>query len=383
MSTAVILLAGALGAAVFMIWLDRMIENDRVGLYLVLGVTAFDVFVDLPRLEPFGLAVDHLDVLLVVLIASLVARLLRGWRPSPLVGLVILVFALTSFSILRGSVLFGADAAINEARDQLYLFATILYASFLHADTVTREQVADAWLMLCKALVFVAAVRWVIVLTGLPLVGKWYSEDYWGLRTIFSGPTMTIAQGALILLPRILRGEATRSEFRWALTFLAAVVVLQHRSVYAVMLLGAAVMVWRHRSTLSRRFVMAMIGCSILAAGAFVTVLDAGELAGQASSADASSTVTFEWRVAGWQVLLAESGPQGPEDALFGEPYGAGYERVLPTGGTVDVSPHNHYLEMLLRIGIVGILLVLIVGVGTWLTLRGARPEIGDPLLSD
>lgn len=376
-------LIAVIGLGAFLYWLDRMIESDRVGLYLVLGISASDVLIDPPRLEPGGIAVDHIDVLLVVLIASLVARLLRGWRPSPMVSVLILIYILITFSIARGSTEFGIPASINEARDTLYLFATILYASFLRSDRPTRVQVGRAWMIFCQALVAISLLRWAIVLTGLPLRGEWFSDDYWGLRVVTSGEALSIAQGALILLPRILRGEATLAERRLAGVFAASVFMLQHRSVYAVMLCGAAVMIWRHRFLLDRRFVMTMIASSVLAAAAFVSVLDSGELAEQASTADASSTVTFEWRAAGWVALLQDSAPSGPEDVLFGTPYGSGYERVLATGERVDVAPHNQYLELMLRIGIVGLGLVLLVGFGTWSRLRTAVPSTGDPLLSD
>ncbi len=371
------------GLAAFLFCLDRMIESDRIGLYLVLGISAADVLFELPRPELGGIAVDHIDLLLVVLIASLVARLLRGWRPSPMVSVLLLTYVLIAFSIARGSSQFGLPAAINEARDVLYLFATILYASFLGSDRPTRDEVGRAWILFCKVLVGISVLRWAIVLSGAPLLGDWYSDDYLGLRVVTSGEAFSIAQGALILLPRLLRGEASAAERRLAIVFAVTVIVLQHRSVYAVMLCGAALMLWRHRFGMDRRFVMTMIASSTIAAAAFVSVLDSGEIAEQASTADASSTVTFEWRAAGWVALLQDAAPSGPEEVLFGTPYGSGYERVLPTGERVDVAPHNQYLETMLRIGVVGLGLVLLVGFGTWARLRTATPSTGDPLLSD
>jgi hypothetical protein len=382
--TTLLVLIGAALAGGALLWvIDRVIEDQLIGLYLVLGLSILNLVVDLPEPNVLGLTVTPYDVVFVILVAALLARVLRGWAPMTLQLGVVLVVVVIAYSIARGTLLFGLAPAVNEARITLHLFAVIIYSSFFVATTATREVVGRLWTTYCVGLLGVAVLRWAMVFGGLPGRGDWYDPSYGGLRVIYSNETLSLAAGFLILLPRMLRGDATRREWQLGTAFGLAVLILQHRSVIAVMLFASAVMLSRHRQHLSRRVVYGMGMACVLLAGLLVTAFDSGQLADQASSADAGNTVTFEWRVSGWQVLLRDSGPSTPEDALLGKPYGSGYQRLLPSGERVDVFPHNMYLEFLLRIGVFGLLLLLTVAVAAWMRLRRGVPHIGSALLDN
>lgn len=379
----VLLLAGAI-AVLGLIWLlDTVIRSQRTGLYLIVGLNVVDLAVSLPRADVGGTTVTVNDVVFVVVMAALLARVLRGWSPSTLQLGIILLLCIIIFSIARGTLVFGLASSVNEARSTLYFVSVILYASFLSPDDGTRTEAARLWFAYALGLVGVTVLRWAIVLGGLPGRGNWFDPGYGGLRVIYSDETLAISAAFLIVFPRIIRGEATRREWQLGAVFGGTVLVLQHRSVIAVLLAGAAVLLWYHRHLLSRQVVYG--GClAAMAVGvALVTLLDGGQLASQASQADAANTVTFEWRIQGWQVLLRDSGPTGPEEAALGKPYGSGYERRLPTGERVDVAPHNMYLELLLRVGLAGLGVYVGIGLIAWNRLRRHRPTMGSGYLDD
>lgn len=383
MTDLAVLIPAAAGLVGLLLLLDRVIENPRAGMYVVVVLGVAEVALELPEPSVGGITVTVNDVIFMVVVTSLVARLLRGWSPSPLQIGVMLLLVIMGYSIARGAMSFALPSAVNEAREMLYFFAVVLYASALSPDRFTRAQVTRIWFGYAGALVGLTVLRWLIVFGGLPGRGDWYDPSYGGLRVIYSNETLAIALAFMMVLPKILRGEAGRFDWPMACVFGGSVLLLQHRSVIAVMLVGAAVLVWRHRDQLSRTFVY-MVGAAAVVMGALlVTVFDAGQLASQASSADASNTVTFAWRVQGWQVLLEDAGPTGPEEALFGQPYGSGFERVLPTGERVSVAPHNMYLELLFRVGLVGAVVYLAMGLVTWNRLRQDAPTGGGQYLDN
>jgi hypothetical protein len=344
------------------LWLlDRVIADQRVGLQVVVAMAVLRLLVPLPDIFIGAVSVKVDDLVLVLLVTALLARAVRGWSPTTLQLSVLLLLVIVAWSVVRGMLDIDLFAPVNQARPTLYLIAVVLYASFLGSDRPTREDVARLWTLYATGVLGVALIRWAIVFGGLPGRGAWYEPAYYGLRVIYSNETLAVAVAFVMLLPPILRGEATRRQWQLATAFGGAVVVLQHRSVLAVMLLGGALMLLRHRQRLSRRIVYGGATGALVMAVALVTLLDGGELAAQAASADAA----------------------GPEELLLGRPYGSGFERVLPTGERVDVAPHNMYLELLLRVGVIGLGLYLAVGIILWRQLRRHQPVDGSSLLDD
>ena len=78
-----------------------------------------------------------------------------------------------------------------------------------------------------------------------------------------------------------------------------------------------------------------------------------------ASGGDGSST-TFSWRVQGWTALLTGEQMNSARKRLIGNPFGTGWERTVLTSDGVPVvrgeTPHNFYVQTLLRSGPLGLL---------------------------
>lgn len=370
-----VILAGMGLLALFV--LDLTLERQDVPWIFVGGLAlAREVADPLPSVDAGGIRINGEDMIFAVAMAVVVGWLFRGialQAPQILLGLAL---AIAFLSIGRGALEHGLPAAVNEARETLYFLGAALLGSFAPVDAASRRRLMNGWLVLCWSIVALAVLRWLIVFSGLPFRGPWYEPEFAGLRVLASNGSLVLAMGFLMLMPRVLRGWSTTREFVSAIAFGATVVLLQHRSVWLALVLGTAFMGWEYRRDLSRRLVMGL-GATVVVLGAVtISLLDVAALSDQASRADAASDTTWQWRVSGWADLLEESGPVGPVEYGLGAPYGSGWERSVSAGFDVDVPPHNFYLEMLLRIGIIGVVLVVLAG---WQSARRLRAhEVDD-----
>jgi hypothetical protein len=313
----------------------------------------------LPGLTLGSFSIHLEDGVLALLVAAVVARGLRGARfTGPSAGLVGIA-VLAGLACARGLLLHDLAEVLNEARQTLYFLAAALYVASRRATPDLRDWVARCWCGLAGVLVAVAVFRWLIVLAGLPLTGSWYNPDFLGLRVIPSDAALVLTQSFLLLLPAWLTGGLSRGWRRFGVALGACVLVLQHRSVWATLLAGAALVVVQQRQV---RRLAVPLGLAAAAALAVSLLFAPGPPPRAALEESPANTDTFEWRVEGWRVLLRDSGPQGPVEALVGRPYGTGWERRLASVGyTTDVAPHNFYVELGLRTGLVGVgLLVLL-----------------------
>lgn len=86
---------------------------------------------------------------------------------------------------------------------------------------------------------------------------------------------------------------------------------------------------------------------------------------------DALDEGNWLWRVSSWQSLLLAFANLPALDQLFGQPYGSGWERQILTGTTVQVSAHNMYISVLLRLGAFG--LALYISILIWAIVRAKR----------
>jgi hypothetical protein len=79
-----------------------------------------------------------------------------------------------------------------------------------------------------------------------------------------------------------------------------------------------------------------------------------GSVVQQAAKVTEDKSNTFTNRAEGWQELLKGWAKSGPVGLLVGAPFGSGYERVQENG-LVAWAPHNYYVQLLLRSGLLGL----------------------------
>jgi hypothetical protein len=356
------------GALVALGLVELAIRRTDVGATLVLLVLLLD-----EALPHIGLAVfvgpfrvSANDLLFVVLIAAGVARLLRLRRVTPPQRLLIFLALLVVLSVFRGLEQFLLTSTINEARALLRIVAAALYFATVEPRLDILDRIGALLLFTALALGLITLARWGANTVGI--TGGFFGDSD-DLRVVPAASALIIAQGALISLPFL--GDRKKGLLRFAAPILLVfVVLLQHRSVWVVTAAGVVYLAYRDRE-LSKRVMTALIVGLVIFTTLLFTVFAEDDEVSEQLSTSAQSTDTFEWRVNGWLALFRDSSPGDPVEWAIGKPYGSGWQRVAAsTGQTIEVSPHNFYIESLLRVGIVGLTALLLAYA---IALRGPR----------
>jgi hypothetical protein len=75
-----------------------------------------------------------------------------------------------------------------------------------------------------------------------------------------------------------------------------------------------------------------------------------------------SGSGNLTWRVEGWEALV-EAWSHSSTDWAVGQPVGSGFARQVE-GLETNVHPHNFYIEILVRTGVVGLVALVALTVG-------------------
>jgi O-antigen ligase len=131
--------------------------------------------------------------------------------------------------------------------------------------------------------------------------------------------------------------------------------LLQHRTVWVVTLLGL-LWLFRGQTRLLRRFVIAGAALTALG-GILLATAFRDDFVMESLQDSATNPDTFIWRVGGWYQLIFLRNAN-LFHFLLGDPFGTGFSRVIG-GFRVDVNPHNFYVGIYLRFGILGLLVLI------------------------
>ena len=131
--------------------------------------------------------------------------------------------------------------------------------------------------------------------------------------------------------------------------------LLQHRTVWVVTLLGL-LWLFRGQTRLLRRFVIAGAALTVLG-GILLATAFRDDFVMESLQDSATNPDTFIWRVGGWYQLIFLRNAN-LFHFLLGDPFGTGFSRVIG-GFRVDVNPHNFYVGIYLRFGLLGLLVLI------------------------
>lgn len=361
------LAVGAVVLAAGIALTERLIRDSRPAVVLVVAAWAIDTLVGFDGIGLGPLLVNESDVVYVALLVAAIARMLRTDRFSPAQRVLVAFACVVAFAVARGVADHGLGVAVNESRKYLYLLGGALYFSTVPLTREFRDRVGRVVVGLGAILGVLAVARWAGQLVGVSAGVLQPAEP---IRVLDAGDTLLVLVAFLLLFDRA-RGDR-RSHLLGAALF-SLVVVLQHRTLWVVTLVTLTVLVIRDRRVTGRM-------ATLLAASAAIATILATTVFGDVSLAEeltdsASSTDTFEWRLEGWAILVAEQLDE-PLDVLVGQPFGGGWERRID-GVVVSTSPHNFYVETFLRTGVLGLALLLGWFVAVTVRLSGSREKAG------
>ncbi|MBB2975535.1 O-antigen ligase [Microbacterium endophyticum] len=308
-----------------------------------------------PLFTVAGMSIYFLDLFSFALIGLSASKLLSKHRPRASFAWYFLVLVLL-VSFIRGLLLFDTGEVVNEYRAFLYP-ASILIWSFCQDWRTLAEQMYRFALRLGWGLVVVAAYH-------VAKYGLGTAEDFivtaggdvgQTLRPLASGQALTLVLCLLLVVHR----PSTRRLGRLATVgaFTLTVLLVQQRTVWVAAILGLLLCVALSTARVKLRLLIGAIGAGfvgllLVASGVLDTAL--GVL--QRSSTD---TGTYDARVVSWLALANQAIERGPIDVLFGQPFGSGYGRYEGAGRWVEFAPHNWYLTVFLRAGLLGLALLL------------------------
>jgi len=311
-------------------------------------VSAYD-YSGYTQLADFGgVAIYPADLAAVVLLVAIVLTpdALRGLRPVELWIWVPLILSIL-LSLSQGIQGFGLGVGANEARA---LFQLIAFTTWVWG----RMRLPG----------FESSLRRFVILTGLALLVEAAYHIY--LRGIGQVDQLIEINGQLVTTRPLVAGQAlilgllglamVIGERRPALRLLgllclALAVVCQHRSVWVALAVALLVLVVASPRVRGRVLALGFIcGVGLLiaySAGLLDPLLAKFDLAYH-------SRGTLDDRLLATRTLIDQQDAKGPSAVLLGQPFGTGFIRRNASGDIETFAPHNYYVLLYLRVGLVG-----------------------------
>jgi hypothetical protein len=297
-----------------------------------------------------------------------------GRGASLLLGLLVLA------SLAIGMGRYGVQAAGNDARVYfLHPLGAAWYIATVRSGTPIDRTVTRVWIGLACWFSVTAVFWWLRLGIGSNSSYVISGGQVVNSRPIDAAAALVVAQASVMLLCAPVRIRAARL---LAGPLLAVVILLQHRSAWlAAMVMVPGWLLFRPGSA-GRKAAGVAIATVIAISAAFVALFLPDSTVTDDLASSATNEDTMQWRMDSWHLLIGRL--HGIRDWLFGMPFGSGFERLL-YGSVVESQPHNFYVHLLLRVGIVGlctaVTLVLAtlhrtnprdpMGLVLWLTMAG------------
>ena len=283
------------------------------------------------------------------------------------------VSVLLLVSLVRGIGAYGSGSAINEIRTFLYPYAAITWGMSL---TWTRWRVRglvgglsllQGWVLIGVALVHIALYGFGQADEEILIDGLLRNQ-----RPLISAQAIVLLFCAVVVLTQARRASRPTLWRVSGVCFLVMVLIVQERTVWAAgVAVGAAVVLI---GTFHQKRVFAASAAVI----AVVVFIAQPYLTGAASfdalAQSSQNTGTYDGRVNSWLALIGQVQAQGPGAMLIGLPSGAGWGRFEGPGRWVEFYPHNWYVSIFLRTGLIGLAFMLaFMALVSWrlLTRRG------------
>ncbi|WP_156158987.1 O-antigen ligase family protein [Demequina gelatinilytica] len=321
----------------------------------VAGVLGFTIYLD--------------DVIVLVLAGALAVAATRG-RLVPRSFHVATALLLLAFvgSFLAGAVGGDLGTVVVEARGFVAVPIALLWAASIRY----QDGKALGWLMRRYA-------TWVVV--GLIVIAIYHGARY-GLggadallisdsgevvqtgRILTSGQALILGISALALLTP---GDVPSSRWTRVVACLGlATLVLSQQRTATVAIVAGLVVIFVRLGAKQRATAIASASVGALTLAIAYAAGSLGSLPEQLVQS-ATSSGTYEGRTASWSALVSDAFSRGASVVMFGRPFGSGFGRFEGNGRWVEFSPHNWYVSVFLRAGLIGLILLF------WLLVAALR----------
>lgn len=332
--------------------------------YLGLGVIVLEAS-NLPLSINYGIWLYPEDLFFAMLALACLGRFSLFASPRTVPGTWWVIGAVQLLLLVWGYRMFGSRAGVD-CRVHFYLWVSVCYFCSVEWSEEMVKRVLDGWILCALALCMLTSYRWI----GSELDPE-YAQEIMGrdttgvrFRVVSASAALAIAIGFLILLFRMLNGRLPLRQRILLPVFFLTVIILQHRSVWVSLFVGAVCLLWtgqqetdRFRSALGIGMLMLPLALVFAIPGDGNSVVTSIKTA--AGSAVSTKEGTMVARMENWQELLINwSTAKNPVTYLVGMPYGGGYNPMESEDGedVLDMVPHNHFVHILYRGGLIALI---------------------------
>ncbi len=291
------------------------------------------------------------DILIVLILFFIVIKLfLKKITNYQKITLVILFFVMMIISLLLGVYKFGLEQSGNSSRSYFYFFTVVLFSSISTPQKKLIKGIFTLWAWFALVLILIAIYRWIFISTSSNYISIWASASGDPFRVLNAGVTFFLLQGFIIywyakklhlklLFPKIIPA-----------LLIIGVIILQHRTVWVVMVTIILLMVFLDGHLNKKIFIISIFVFIIGLAIVFIF----GEQIINSLSTSASNLQNFYWRLEGWKFLISPQNMGSFINYILGHAFGTGYAREI-LGSTITASPHNYYIQLLHDFGFLGL----------------------------
>lgn len=292
---------------------------------------------------------------------------------------------------------YGSGAGVD-FRAFFYIWVGAAYMATFDYDEAFARGLMKFFVIMGVGVCAVAYYRWTMGAIDFEFHRELQRFDSTGValqRVIRSGPTFILTCALFVVAYQAVSERTKPMAWVLAALFGVTVVAMQHRSVWLAAGAGfvaLALALRQLRAGVGSKLISMVLAVTLLlvliaASGRFQGAVESVQ--DQAARAASTTGGTFVGRVVGWKDLLRTwAGSGSPVTYLVGKPFGGGYERYASDFGAEKIGyiPHNFYVQLLYRGGLVGLVAFLWVvaqGIRTlWARLRRRDDAIAPLLLA-
>lgn len=366
------------------------------GLVMIFFIYILDTFLMGSGSFQFGITIYYTDIVLVLVAIAAVLRLLFA-KEFPLRPSAWLIICTIFFANLAIGLPTNGSAAGVQARDDFYALATALYIMSFKMDAKRLQQVFNGLAFTAMIFIGLAIYRWVVFYTPitslLPDDGVYNIDG--PMRVVYSDGALVIAQVLLagLFYSELARGFAITKYISYVL--LAALLALQHRSVWLATIVGifARFIIGKSKNGNKGKQLLMLIGIFLLIITPALMSNKLSSITQQVTSSAQSGVKgegTGQARIDNWKATIEKWYNGGVKTVLIGPAFGEDKTRVVEDskGKSIEITfgTHNQYVEILTSYGLIGLMAYfwviwyLLIGLYR-LLLKGVNESLTEYLL--
>ncbi len=297
--------------------------------------------------------INVLDFLSVFFITNAIGRIFLSPKKRRADFFIILLLGVLLFiSWLRGIFVYGLEISTNSIRTYLYFYSFIFYTCNLEYSQQLHDKVFS-WIKKTGFLIIIVAlVRWALVIFSDVSSAAWVAPNGSMVRVLYASAAFFVLQ-LLIILTHLKKTNENHVIFKLTqIAIICMILALQQRTVWAALLIFFILyLLFKYKQ--KNLVILGIIFLTVITT--FILVIN--DFSIENLTGTALDFQNLNWRIEGWQSLLAPERFNSPLELLIGQPFGSGYSRfIFNSVFETTVSPHNFYIQTLLNIGSIGLL---------------------------